>query len=86
MGYLGIVVGGGKVRIEEKKVEAIRNWTTPSRKKDLQHFLGFVNFYQKFIKDLSKIAHPLHKLTGNMPWEWLTHHQSAFDTLFWDLM
>jgi len=30
VGYLGIVVGGGKVRIEEKKVEAIRNWTTPS--------------------------------------------------------
>jgi len=34
--YLGMVVGGGEVRMEEKKVEAIRNWDTPSKKKDLQ--------------------------------------------------
>ena len=27
------------------------------------------------------IARPLHKLTGNTPWEWLSHHQKAFDTL-----
>ena len=81
VGYLGMVVSGGEVRMEEKKVEAVRNWATPSWKKDLQRFLGFVNFYRKFIKDFSKIARPLHELTGNMPWEWLTHHQLAFDTL-----
>jgi len=34
--YLGMVVSGGEVRMEEKKVEAIRNWDTPSKKKDLQ--------------------------------------------------
>ena len=81
VGYLEMVVGGGEVRIEEKKVEAIRNWMTPSRKKDLQCFLGFVNFYRKFIKDFSRIACPLHKLTDNMPWKWLRHHQSTFDML-----
>jgi len=81
VGYLEMVVGGGEVRMEEKKVEAVRNWATPSRKRDLQCFLGFVNFYRKFVKDFSKIARPLHELTGNMPWEWLTHHQLAFDML-----
>jgi len=81
VGYLGMVVSGGEVRMEEKKVEAVRNWATPSWKKDLQCFLGFVNFYCKFVKDFSKITRLLHELTGNMPWEWLTHHQLAFDML-----
>jgi len=62
-----MVIGGGEVRMEEKKVEAIQEWLAPSWKRDLQHFLGFVNFYHKFIKDFSMIAHSLHKLTGNTP-------------------
>jgi len=79
--YLGMVVGGGEVRMEEKKVKAIRNWDTPSKKKDLQRFLGFVNFYRKFVKDFSRIARPLHELTGNILWGWLPRHQEAFDSL-----
>jgi len=79
--YLGMVVGGGDVQMEEKKVEAIRSWETPSKKKDLQRFLGFVNFYRKFVKDFSRIARPLYELTGNTPWGWLPRHQEAFDTL-----
>ena len=67
--YLGMVVGGGEVRMEKKKMEAIRGWLTPSRKKELQCFLGFVNFYGKFVKDFSMITRPLHKLTGNSPWK-----------------
>jgi len=76
-----MVVGGGKVRMEEKKVKAIRNWDKPLKKKDLQRFLGFVNFYRKFVKDFSRIAQPLHELTGNIPWGWLPRHQEAFDSL-----
>jgi len=79
--YLGMIVGRGKVWMEEKKVEAIRNWNLLSKKKDLQGFLGFVNFYHKFIKNFSKIARPLHELTGNVPWGWLSQHQEAFDAL-----
>jgi len=40
-----------------------------------------VNFYRKFVKDFTKIACPLYKLTGHVPWEWLPRHQEAFDTL-----
>jgi len=52
VGYLGMVVSEGEVWMEEKKVEAIRSWSTPSKKKDLQQFLGFINFYHKFIQEL----------------------------------
>ena len=42
---------------------------------------GFCNFYQRFIKDYSKIAKPITQLTGNDTWKWETEQQTAFETL-----
>ncbi|VDC05224.1 unnamed protein product, partial [Peniophora sp. CBMAI 1063] len=51
-------------------------------KRDLQSFLGFCNFYRRFIKDFSKIARPLHNLTKkDVPWHWDTAQQTAFSEL-----
>lgn len=47
-------------------VRAVRDWPTPDYKKQLQHFLGFSNFYRKFIKNFSSIATPLHALTSSV--------------------
>ena len=44
-------------------------------------FLGFCNFYHRFIKDFSRIARPLHRLTGDVPWEWGLEQQLAFEEL-----
>ena len=58
------------------------NWPTPTKVKDVQSFLGLANFYCQFVKDFSKIAAPLHKLTRkDQKWEWDTVHQKAFDEL-----
>ena len=65
--YLGVIVGNGKVRMDPSKVSAVGEWKVPSNKKGVQEFLGFVNFYRRFIKDFSKIARPLHELTGSNP-------------------
>jgi len=52
------------------------------KKKEVQSFLGFTNFYQQFIKDFSKHAHPLFDFTWNdSKWHWGTDKQSAFDKL-----
>ena len=40
----------------------------PMKVKEVQSFLGFVNFYQKFICDFSDIAHPLYALTHKTQW------------------
>ena len=53
----------------------------PSNKRGVQEFLGFINFYRHFIKDFSKIARPLHELTGKQPWKWGAEQQGAFDAL-----
>ena len=63
--YLGMIVEEGNVRMDPAKVAAIREWPTPTKKRDLQSFIGFCNFYRHFIEDFSKIARPLHDLTKN---------------------
>ena len=53
---------------------------TPN-KKELQQFLGFVNFYQWFIEGFAKIAKPLTKLTGKEEWSWKEEQRNAFQGL-----
>ena len=60
----------------------IAEWPVPSTKKEVQSFLGFTNFYQRFIQDFSHHAHPLFDLTKNdVKWHWSAEEQLAFDTL-----
>ena len=63
------------------KVAAVEEWPTPKNKKDVQTFLGFINFYRRFIRKLGSIAKPLTCLTGKNPWEWGLPQQEAFDEL-----
>ena len=64
------------------KVEAVTSWPTPKNLKDVRGFIGFANFYRRFIKDFSKIARPLHDLTKkDTPFVWGSAQQDAFDTL-----
>ncbi len=57
------------IQMDERKVEAIKTWPTPSTIKELQHFLGFSNFYRRFIHDYSIITSPLTNLLKNKPGE-----------------
>jgi hypothetical protein len=64
------------------KVAGVAYWPEPTSKKEVQSFLGFTNFYQRFIKDFSEHARPLFDLTKNdAKWHWGTDEQSAFDRL-----
>jgi len=45
------------------KVTGVREWPTLENKTDVQAFLGFINFYQRFIQDFSAKAQPLFDLT-----------------------
>ena len=51
--YLGLIVSENQVRMDPVKVEAVREWPTPKNKKEVQQFLGFVNFYRRFIEGYS---------------------------------
>ena len=45
--------------MEDKRIEVVKNWLEPKLVRDIQVFLGFTNFYQRFIHGFSKIARPV---------------------------
>ena len=59
---LGVIVGKEQVKIEQKKIKAVKEWKTPTKVKDVESFLGFANFYQKFIQNFSHMARLLNEL------------------------
>src|SRR5258708_7614227 len=64
------------------KVQGVMDWPQPTKVKDIQSFIGFVNFYQRFIQNFSEIAHTLHVLTQkSKDWSWGAAEQQAFNAL-----
>lgn len=61
--FLGYTVEKGQLKPDPAKSQAVIDWLLPANCKHLQPFLGFSNFYLKFIKDFSEIALPLTQLT-----------------------
>ena len=61
--YLRLVISKDHVTLDPTKVCRVTEWPTPTKVKEVQSFLGFVNFYWKFIQNFSNIAHPLYALT-----------------------
>ena len=82
MEYLGMIIGQGLICMDPTKLAAIRDWHPPSSVKGVCSFLGFVNFYQKFIPNYSNIVAPIVLLTRkDHPWSWTEPQQKAFDSL-----
>ena len=62
--YLGHILGGGELRIDPSKVEAIVNWPTPKTITEVRIFLGATQYWRKFIANFSSIAAPMHAVTS----------------------
>ena len=72
---LGVVVEKRQVKIEQEKIKAVKDWKTPTKIKDVESFLGFVNFYRRFIQNFSHMAKLLNELKGKNEWAWTNKHQ-----------
>ena len=80
--YLGLIISHGQMAMDPVKIEGVSNWPVPTCVKDVQSFLGFVNFYRRFILDFAGIARPLHDLTRkDKVWTWDREHEVAFEAL-----
>lgn len=80
--FLGFVVGRNGVKMSNKKIQVVKDWPKPTTVKGIQEFLGFVNFNRRFIKDYSKKALPLTKLTRkDTPFKWGKEQDDAFESL-----
>ena len=82
--YLGHVVGGGTVKPELDKLQAIREFPIPRTKKQIRSFLGITGYYRRFIPNFASIAVPLTDLTRKSEPEklaWTPKCSEAFEKL-----
>ena len=80
--FLGMIIGQGEIKMDPKKIKAIREWKAPTTVKGIRSFTGFANFYRKFIPGFSNIVAPLNLLTRKgEPWDWTPLQQHTFDQL-----
>ncbi len=79
--YLGVIISENSVRMDPVKIAGIAEWPTPTKKRELQSFLGFTNFYRKFIKNYLKVVKALTQLTGLTAWTWGKPQEDAFKEL-----
>ena len=80
--YLGPIVPEGQIKMDPGKVKGVTDWPVPKNRKELRGFLGFLNFYRRFIEGFASTARPLNALTSKkIPFEWTPTCQEAFDML-----
>ena len=77
--YLGLIISANGVRIDPEKVTAMLEWGSPRNLHDIRAFLGFANFYRRFILGYSNVLVPLVGLTKKgVRFEWGEECEAAF--------
>ena len=61
VGFLRVIIGPDRIKMEKEKVRSVLEWPTPKCIKDVQKFLGLANYYRRFVKDFAEIARPMHR-------------------------
>ncbi|GFW11425.1 retrovirus-related Pol polyprotein from transposon 17.6 [Trichonephila clavipes] len=80
--YLGHIISAEGVRTDTDKISAVKDWNCPTNVHQLRGFLGLCTYYQKFVKNFSTIARPLHKLTeAKQKVIWTVDCNNAFNKL-----
>lgn len=81
--FLGHIISSKGVEMSDDKIKAIKEWQRPQKLKDVQSFMGFANFYRRFIKDFSKICKPITDTTKNKgkSFQWNDQCELAFNSL-----
>lgn len=79
--YLGYRINHKGIQPVADKVEAIANASAPTNPTQLKSFLGMLNYYHRFLPDVSTVLEPLHELLRKgKPWKWETRQRQAFET------
>jgi len=69
--YLGLIISHGQAEMDPVKIAGVVEWPTPDNKKEVQSFLGFTNFYRRFIQGFLDLARPMFDLTRkDSAWRW----------------
>ncbi|GJX57432.1 putative nucleotidyltransferase, ribonuclease H [Tanacetum coccineum] len=80
--FLGHVIDSSGIHVDPAKVEAVKNWASPTTPSEIRQFLGLAGYYRRFIEGFSKIAKPMTELTQkNQKFNWGKEQEIAFQLL-----
>ncbi|GJT78661.1 reverse transcriptase domain-containing protein [Tanacetum coccineum] len=80
--FLGHVIDSSGIHVDPAKIEAVKNWASPTTPSEIRQFLGLAGYYRRFIKGFSKIAKPMTELTQkNQRFNWGEEQETAFQFL-----
>jgi hypothetical protein len=80
--YLGLRIAFDKVMMDPVKVQGVVDWPPPKTVTEVRSFLGFTNFYRRFIRGFADLARPLNRLLQkDTPWTWDKEEFKAFESL-----
>ncbi|GJS53275.1 putative reverse transcriptase domain-containing protein [Tanacetum coccineum] len=80
--FLGHVIDSSGIHVDPTKIEAVKNWASPTTPSEIHHFLGLAGYYRRFIKGFPKIAKPMMELTQkDRKFDWGEEQETAFQLL-----
>lgn len=80
--YLGFIIDKNGLRVDSEKIKPILSMPHPNNVSELKSFLGMVNFYGKFIKNLSSYVNPLYELLKKgKHWQWGQKQSESFQQI-----
>jgi hypothetical protein len=80
--FLGLVIRPNHISMDLTKLARIKDWPAPTMVKGVRSFLGFSNFYRRFIGGYVDVARPLNDLMKkDTPFKWTTKQQDNFKKL-----
>ena len=80
--FLGVVIGPEGIKMVKVKVKGVLEWPTLKCVKDVQKFLGLVNYYRRFIESFALIARLLYDMVKkDKKWDWMEKQEEAFKEL-----
>ncbi|XP_057807569.1 uncharacterized protein LOC131022138 [Salvia miltiorrhiza] len=80
--FLGHVISAAGIKVDPAKVQAVREWRSPTTPHEIRSFLGLAGYYRRFIQDFSKIAKPItHLLKKEVKFLWTDECEQSFQEL-----
>ncbi|KAJ9555026.1 hypothetical protein OSB04_009640 [Centaurea solstitialis] len=79
--FLGYLISGNGIRMDESKIDAITTWPTPTTIHDARSFLGLASFYRRFIRNFSTVAAPITDCLKGKTFDWTPAATKAFEDL-----